>query len=219
MKPPSTEAELQTRVRHLAGRSVGELARRFHMPIPESSRRGKGFIGQVLERALGASAGSRAEPDFPLLGIELKSLPVKPNGRPSESTFVTTLPLARITEQPFAASAVGKKLSRVLFVAIEAEGQLTERRVGRGVLWSPSDAQKAQLQRDYDRIVNLVLDGRHDEITGHLGDVLQVRPKGADAQSSSLVMDADGYVARTGSRGFYLRPAFTQAIIANALNS
>lgn len=217
MKPPTTEQELMTRVRLLAGRRVGELARRFHMPIPESSTRGKGFIGQVLERALGADAKGRAEPDFTFIGVELKSLPMKANGRPSESTFVTTLPLTRVTEEPFVESALGKKLSRVLFVVVEAQGGLARRRVGRGVLWSPSEHERAQLQKDYDRIVELVLDGRHDEITGHLGDALQVRPKGADAQSTSLVMDAEGRLTRTGARGFYLRPSFTQSIIAAAL--
>jgi DNA mismatch repair protein MutH len=93
---PSSEAELLSRARALAGRTLGSLARELGSEPPPDLRRAKGFAGQLLERALGASAGLRGEPDFRGLGVELKSLPVSRAGKPCESTFVCTIALAGI---------------------------------------------------------------------------------------------------------------------------
>src|SRR5688500_18797590 len=87
---PATESELMARARALSGMSLAELARQFGIAVPEAQLRAKGWVGQLLERALGATAGSRAKPDFEALGIELKTLPVDGRGQPKESTFVCT---------------------------------------------------------------------------------------------------------------------------------
>src|SRR5947199_4653637 len=58
MKPPRDEAELQVRLRRVAGRSLQEIADGQGVAVPRDLRRHKGWVGQLLERALGASAGS-----------------------------------------------------------------------------------------------------------------------------------------------------------------
>ena len=119
--PPKDEAELLTRARALAGLTVGELARRLRQWVPSDPRQTKGLAGQLAERALGATAGSQDEPDFLELGIELKTLPVLPNGQPKESTYVCTLPLQTLADVDFEDSAVWRKLRRVLWLPIEAD--------------------------------------------------------------------------------------------------
>ena len=49
----------------------------------------------LLETALGATAGSKAEQDFSHLGIELKTLPINAEGFPLETTFVSLAPLVQ----------------------------------------------------------------------------------------------------------------------------
>jgi len=93
---PGDEAELLARASVLAGATLGELAPRVGLTAPPDLRHAKGFVGQLLERVLGASAGSLSQPDFPALGVELKSLPVNARGRPCESTFVCHIPLTEI---------------------------------------------------------------------------------------------------------------------------
>lgn len=85
--------ELVHAANQLAGLTLAELAERCGIMIPSSLRREKGWIGQLLEFALGASAGSKPQQDFPELGVELKTLPIANNGIPLESTFVCTAPL------------------------------------------------------------------------------------------------------------------------------
>jgi len=148
---PRDEAELRARLTALGGRSLKELADRAGLETPPDLRRDKGWVGTLLERTLGATAGSRAEPDFPTLGIELKSLPIDAAGRPVESTFVASLDLAE-RDLRWEISPVRKKLARVAWVVVEAakEIPLAQRRVGAALLWSPSEEEFIELRRDYE---------------------------------------------------------------------
>lgn len=214
--PPTSEEELLLRARALAGRTVGEVAASHGVTIPASTTRAKGLVGQLAERALGADAGSLDEPDFRHLGVELKTLPVRADGRPKESTFVCTIKLAELPETDFEDSLVWRKLRRVLFVPVEAERELPlpGRRFGAPILWSPSPEEREVLQADYERIATLVLRGEVERITGHLGTYLQVRPKAADSRARSRAPDADDGFLWTGPRGFYLRTGFTERVLA-----
>ena len=212
--PPRDEAELRLRLGRLAGRTLGELAAGAGVQVPADLRRDKGWVGQLFERLLGASSGSRAEPDFPALGIELKSLPVGTNGRPLESTFVASLDLDATPR--WEESAVRHKLSRVAWVAVQAERTtpLAARRVGATLLWSPSSEEEIALRSDYEEIVELIDSGFGARITGHRGAVLQLRPKGARGSSLRWGRDEEGAEVRTAPRAFYLRSTFTAALLA-----
>ena len=211
--PPRSEAELEARLGRIAGHTLGELAAAAGVEVPAELRRAKGWAGALLERTLGATAGSHAGPDFPALGVELKSLPVDPRGQPLESTFVTSLDLA--APPGWLASPVREKLARVAWVPLQgARGlPLAERRVGTGLLWSPSAEEETGLRRDYEEIVELIEAGFGARVTGHRGVFLQLRPKGARASSLRWAVDEEGAPARTAPRAFYLRPAFTSALL------
>ncbi len=73
---PTSEADLWQRAMALAGYNLQQLASMAGLPIPPDLRRDKGWIGQLIEWHLGASAGSKPEQDLPELGIELKTLPI-----------------------------------------------------------------------------------------------------------------------------------------------
>ena len=66
--PPETEEELRLRARRLAGWTLSDLAAHLGERVPLDLRRAKGWVGEALERALGATSGSQPEPDFPHLG-------------------------------------------------------------------------------------------------------------------------------------------------------
>jgi DNA mismatch repair protein MutH len=172
-------------------------------------------VGQLLERSLGATATSRAVPDFEAIGVEMKTLPVDAAGNPRESTFVATLDVSSSAALRWDSSSVRHKLRRILWVPVEAEAgkPLGERRVGTAILWSPSTDEEAQLRADFEQIVELIEEGFGERVTGHSGAVLQLRPKGANAQSLRWTYDAEGAPVRTPPRAFYLRPAFTAAIV------
>jgi DNA mismatch repair protein MutH len=213
---PQTESELLSRASQLAGSTLGELGARLGVPVPGELLRAKGWFGQALERALGATASSRAAPDFEALGIELKTLPVGARGVPCESTFVCTIDLSRIGDVDWAASLVRKKLSRVLWMPVEGARELpvATRRIGTPILWSPSAADEDALRFDWEELAGIIGRGDVESVTGHLGRHLQVRPKAASSRSRRRGVDGDGASFATLPRGFYLRASFTAGILA-----
>lgn len=216
--PPRSEAELLERARALAGRTLGWIAEQHVVQVPPSLKRAKGWPGQLLEIALGATASSRPIPDFPHLGIEMKTVPVDDRGRPREGTYVCTAPLT-IADlgSSWEASWVRHKLSRVLWVPLLGEGAVADRRVGTSILWTPSEEEEAALQADWEAYAHLVAMGELWQVHGRRGKVLQLRPKAANRHSTTWALDEGGDWVRALPRGFYLRPSFTAAILAREL--
>jgi DNA mismatch repair protein MutH len=212
---PASEQELVERAQALAGVSLRELAERYGVPVPPDLRRAKGFVGGLVERVLGASAGSRALPDFPDLEIELKTLPVDRAGAPLESTFVCTIPLLEIGDVEWAASRVRRKLSRVLWMPVQGDRDIPvgERRLGQPLLYRLTEDDEALLRADWEELAGLIGRGHVESLTGHLGRFLQIRPKAAHSRARRLGFDADGVPFAALPRGFYLRASFTRALL------
>ncbi len=203
------------RARALAGRSLAAVAADHSVAVPPDLRRAKGWVGQLIERALGATASSRAAPDFESLGIELKTLPVDARGKPVESTFVCTIPLSEMPDTEWTDSRVRSKLDHVLWVVVDGRRSVPvgERRIGAPLLWRPTPEEDAALRFDFEELAGLVARGRMDDITGKLGRCLQIRPKGRNAAHRRGMVDEDGERSRTLPRGFYLRATFTAGIL------
>lgn len=214
--PPTTVDELMTRARALAGRTLADLARANLQRVPPDLRRHKGWVGNTVEIALGASAGSKPHPDFEHLGIELKTLPIGADGRPRESTFVCQVGFDDPYAMRWETSHARRKLACVLWVPVQAapEIPLADRRVGGPLLWHLGGSDEARIRADWERVVALVRVGQLDAITAHLGEVLQVRPKAADRHERRETVGEDGWLVPAQPRGFYLRSSFTSELIA-----
>ncbi|WP_412459555.1 MutH/Sau3AI family endonuclease, partial [Aeromonas caviae] len=129
---PRSEQELLARAYAMAGFTLAQLAATADIAVPADLRRDKGWVGQLIEWQLGASAGSKPEQDFPDLGIELKTIPIDPQGKPLETTFVCVAPLIGVSGQRWEESNVRNKLSRVLWIPVEGSRDIPvgDRRVG-----------------------------------------------------------------------------------------
>lgn len=215
MDPPGSAEELFQRASAFAGLSLGELAARAALPVPEDLRHAKGWVGALFERCLGATAKSRAVPDFEQLGIELKTLPVRLDGQPLETTFVCTIPLLDMAALEWEQSGVFRKLRRVLWVPVEGTRTtpVARRRIATPLLWSPSPEEDADLRFDWEELAGMIGRGRVEDLTGHVGRYLQVRPKARDSQARRRATGADGARIMALPRGFYLRTSFTARIL------
>jgi DNA mismatch repair protein MutH len=215
LPPPTDVAALMARAHGLAGRTLGQIAADLGVAVPADLRRHKGWGGQLVEAALGAAAGSLAEPDFPHLGVELKTLPVDARGRPRESTYVCTVPIDRAGGD-WERSWLRRKLAQVLWLPVQGDPALppAERRVGTALLWRPDAEEEAQLRTDWEELMELIALGGLDQVTARFGRVLQIRPKAAHSRVLGRAIGPAGQHVLANPRGFYLRPGFTAAILA-----
>ena len=216
---PQTLEQLLSQAQSIAGLTFGELADELNIPVPIDLKRDKGWVGMLLERALGATAGSKAEQDFSHLGVELKTLPINAEGYPLETTFVSLAPLVQNSGVKWENSHVRHKLSCVLWMPIEGSRHipLRERHIGAPILWKPTAEQERQLKQDWEELMDLIVLGKLDQITARIGEVMQLRPKGANSRSITKGIGRNGEVIETLPLGFYLRKAFTAGILNDFL--
>ena len=213
--PLKNESELLARCQAIEGLSLAQLATALGLIIPSNPLQRKGWVGQAIELALGTTAGNKSSPDFCALGIELKTLPINQLGNPAESTFVTSIPLLTIHKQTWHASQCFSKLKRVLWLPIEGDRRIdfSHRRIGCGVLWSPTAEDEAVLAKDWSDLTFMISTGMLAEIDATMGDYLQVRPKAANGKSLGYCFDEAGNKVLTLPRGFYLRSSFTKTVL------
>ncbi|MGY3903088.1 DNA mismatch repair endonuclease MutH [Aeromonas lusitana] len=212
---PQSEQELLARAYAIAGLPLAQLAADAGIPVPRDLRRDKGWIGQLIEWQLGASAGSKPEQDFPDLGIELKTIPVDPQGKPLETTFVCVAPLIGISGLRWEESNVRNKLSRVLWIPVEGSREIPigERRVGMPLLWSPSEEEDNLLRQDWEELMDMIVLGEVEQISARHGQVMQLRPKAANSKALTRAIGRNGQPIQTLPRGFYLKIDFTHQLL------
>ena len=213
--PPASESALLEQAQRLAGLTLGELGVLAGLSVPVDFKRDKGWTGVLLERWLGASAGSKPEQDFAALGVELKTIPVDSLGRPLETTFVCVAPLTGNSGITWESSHVRHKLKRVLWIPVEGSREIpvASRRVGSPLLWSPSELEEQQLRMDWEELMDLIVLGQVESITARHGEVLQLRPKAANSKALTEAVGQHGQPILTLPRGFYLKKNFTRALL------
>ena len=217
---PQTETQLLQYCQDIAGHSLAELAELASIIVPKDLRKNKGWVGQLIEWHLGATAGSKPEQDFKHLGIELKTIPIDRQGKVLETTFVCSTPILQTAHLTWENSNIRNKLSKVLWLPVQGEREipLNERIVGNGFLWTASSKQEQLMMQDWNELMEKIALGKIEQISARDGQVLQLRPKAANG---SVVTDAygeEGQLIKVRPRGFYLKKEFTQDIINQQFN-
>lgn len=221
LRPPEAPVDFQTlvaRSRAVTGRSVAELARSNGYRVPGNLSQHKGFVGQLIEVALGADAGSESRPDFTHLGIELKTLPVRDDGTPLESTFVCKAVIDGTESFDFKSTPLWHKLERVMFFPVQGDRAipLAERRFGTPFLWEPSGHDEHLLEADWRELSDRIRRGQLESITARDGAILQLRPKAIDSHERACGLGAEGWLVPMPPRGWYLRRTFTASLVRRA---
>lgn len=212
--PTDTKA-LLTRADQFSGWSFHEVAEYLQISPPLQLKTDKGWCGQCVEQLLGASGGNQPTPDFAHLGIELKTIPIKKNAEPLESTYICTAPIP-FRETIWEHSRVYQKIRHILWVPIiiDKTQSLLDRRLGQAYLWSPDPQEMGILQQDWEELTEYLMLGHFEEISARLGTYLHLRPKAANSRHPIQTINHDGAPIYIVPKGFYLRTTFTRSLLA-----
>lgn len=228
-------ATILSNAKTLRGFKLKELTEYLKVSNPESMLHAKGFTGQLIEILLGATAKSKPLPDFPELGLEIKTLPIDLQGNPLETTYVCTaslipkVSLADLKDAPhsqikpdpldFKNSTVYKKLRHVLWLPILVPNKnLADRIIGSAFLWQPNAEEYNALEKDWLELTEMLHTGEIDKVSSYYGEVLQIRPKARDASVTTIGLGETGEKIATLPRGFYLRTSFTKSVCSYCKN-
>ncbi len=216
---PATFEELTQNLERIVGRSISDLAKDMNQPLPISPLHGKGFTGELIEKCLGASAQNLPIPDFPKLGVELKTIPVDDDLKPLESMFLCYAPLTDIRHLSFENSSLYTKIRRMLFVLVTAsrDRDYVERYVVGYFFYAPSPQELAVIRNDFNEIYELIKTGNIDKVNARLGSIIQMRPKAANGKALTECVGPEGEIIKTRPRGFYMRRSFSSRLIEQHL--
>lgn len=215
---PQNLQELQQRCQQITGKTIGQVASELELEPPDTLLQTKGWLGQLLEAYLGATASSKAMPDFPNLGVELKTIPVTDQFKPLESTYVCTVQTnAEITN--WRESWVYRKLRTVLWAPVVGAKNtaISARIFATPILWNMDPETEQVLQRDWEELMEMLELGYAKNLSAKYGTFLHIRPKAANSKVLIQYLDMDGNNIKIVPKGFYLRPAFTQLILNRSL--
>lgn len=217
IEPPATIDELLKRCSKIEGLSFGQLSQRLGQTIPDKQNHRKGWAGGLIELALGTDASTKAAPDFTDLAIELKTVPLNHQLKPCESTYVTTVPLLKLSSATWQTSVVCQKLTTVLWVPVEGDKSIAyhQRRIGKAQLHSPDESLLGKIKQDWLELTELILLGKLETINASIGQYLHIRPKAANGKVLCDAYGVEGQKIKTLPRGYYLRPQYTAKILVN----
>lgn len=208
--------ELLLRCQQITNKSIGDLSNELNVCMPEDLLRAKGWIGQLIESYLGAESGSKALPDFPNLGIELKTIPINGQSQPLESTYVCTVQ-SNDTMLTWHNSWVYQKLKHVLWVPCLASRNIPihKRIIKAPFLWKMDSKTENILRTDWEELMDMIQLGYAKELTAKFGTYLHIRPKAASSKILIDYLAFDGTVTKIVPKGFYLRTNFTKELLQN----
>lgn len=211
---PQNLQELQIRCQQISGKRIGSIAHELGQITPEQLLHAKGWQGQLVEQYLGASAKSHALPDFPHLGIELKTIPVNSKLKVLESTYVCTVQTNEMALD-WKDSWVYHKLSHVLWVPLmgNSEDAIEDRIVLNPIFWQMDSSMESILRTDWEELMELLQLGYAKNLSAKFGTYLHIRPKAANNKTLNTYIDALGNHTKIVPKGFYLRSNFTQSIL------
>jgi DNA mismatch repair endonuclease MutH len=184
----ATRSEIAGLARTLVGRRLTDID--ATAPMMPSSPQTKGAVGRIYEQAFGIPANSIPGPDFPGAAVELKSVPIRLVGdeaRAKERISLGMINFASLPGELWESAHVRRKVDDLLLIFYRWDPLLPIARFETlaAEIWQPDAESLRQMKVDWERVRDLVADGRRDEVSEGLTRVLGAATKGPGHGSRS----------------------------------
>lgn len=210
------ESALAERFAPFVGQTLGRSAEQLGVAISP----GKGFVGDVVRRALGAKTAKARIKEFEEMGIDVKATRVSPSGRPYESMSFPAFRYADLLEETWEDSDLLSRLEGGLLICPvigERKEAPPENCVfGQPILWKPTYEELEVAHHEWEMYRTEIRNGQADSLTpGSKTKMLHVRPHARDRNDTDLAPLLGPVVKKS----FWLNAHFIQSLVEPQLAS
>ena len=172
------EEATQERFAPFIGKTIHELS--TATGFFKQSKNHKGFTRQLVERILSDRGGTVVE--LQKAGIELKTIRLKPSGKPRESMSFPGFKYLEIVEQGWEESSFFERIERKFLFVIFKTGEGGEDRLHKVMFWNMPYADREEARRVWEETKRRVALGIEELPSIRESNVAHVRPKGRDGK-------------------------------------
>jgi DNA mismatch repair protein MutH len=205
-------AEFERRQLQLLRTVEGESVRSLAAQLGVTQLGAKNAPATVLRKLLGLPSKGLPE-DRSWSGLEVKTVPVTPDGWPHEHTSFPAFRHLEVADQEWEDSDLLARVSRILFIPLGRTDRRTpalDAVVGRSFFWSPSREELSGMRHEWEMFRDEIAAGRADRLpTARSTRYVHVRPKDVKARPSD---PAPGGLTLT-RKCFWLNRGFVATII------
>lgn len=201
--------ELRSRLDGACGVTFGEVSD----ALDETA---KGLARSILRRLIGMSEKQLSS----VAHGAVKTVPVRPDGKPREPTKICGIDYDDLRDQTFFESDVARRLTAILFVPIikhRTDDPATWYIIDPFV-WVPGEETWETFARDYEEARSLVRDGRAEDLSSSAksGQGTYLTPKTSGRSGfQNLYLAGDGRPIRAKDRAFFMRDGLTATLLAD----
>ena len=173
---------------------------------------GKAAGARSVRRLLGLPATGRSG-EFERYGIEVKTVPVKPNGRLAEAMSFPSFVHEELAYESWEDSDLLGRLNRLLIVPLHRarDTSLAGTTLGRAFFWSPPEADLVGIRREWESVRDLIAAGQANSLpNASETQYIHVRPKGRDSRDRDTAPGGFDVVKKS----FWLNQLYLESVLA-----
>jgi DNA mismatch repair protein MutH len=208
-KAQSFEDVVLERLDKYRGRTLAEIARALEVPLS----RAKSGAAILVRRAIGVMDDRAAIREFKERGIQMKSVPVSPVGRPYEAMSFPKFNHMEVWKEEWDDSELLQHLSRLLIVPLIRDERKTpkeKQRWGSAFFWSPTADQLHGIECEWRQYTRLIEIGKAKELPGSSATCfIHVRPHARDSSDTEPAPK----VGRVVKKCFWLNVEFVERVV------
>lgn len=197
---------------NLVGRTLREVC---DTSCYQPKSKNKGGLGQAIEYCFFLyEPNSNQEPDFPEVGMELKTTPIKRNKNKTisakERLVITMINYCDVVNETWETSTCREKMSNVLLISYlhEADRDIFDYEIEFVGLQDFPEQDMKVISDDWNAIVNKIRDGRAHELSGGDTHYLEACTKGASSSQTQCQPFSD---IKAKTRAFALKQSYMTA--------
>lgn len=207
-------------IKSCKGKTIGEI--KAELFIGDKCKMKKGASGLIVENLLGIPNNNRDEADLPLIGCEVKILPLQCNKngeiKAKEPTAIQMINYCEVAKETWETAKLRNKINITFWVVYLAKKN------GKAMpqddyvivdyfLDHPNDIQTGIFKKDWEDIQEYIIRGEADKLSCSMGVYLEPKTKGANNQDKTDAPDGKGGLIKARRRAFYYKKNYTNTQI------